>query len=427
MSRSAPFTLSTRTCKTVLWESDTNPNVDGLGSGVYRNPPTVANGSAYLATYNTPVHPGAFSVAAYGNRPPHFIMLCTIEPSVPRCHNGWINEFVALFLSGGTITTHSLGVNGAMFVRPRINGSWATPTAVTAANFAPAGASVVSVLQTASQADDFVVGGTGALYSIANTSSGWEPPLALTPTGLAPAGAPVAALNAFGVVSSYVVDNNGALEAVSWTSSAGWQGPVPLTAANFAPPGAQLVVGLRAGGLEGDVFAIGTDGALKYMAFNGTGWTGPHVLTATNFAPPGAPLAGALDVHGYYNIMTIGNDGKLYTDWDVTAQWSGATALTGAVAPPGGGLAAINAANVALEAYFVDNTGTINWLSNTGVSWTAPAAIGAAGVAEPGGGVSVAIENGNQVDLFAVSATSTSGALESTNNGSGWSALVALP
>lgn len=161
------------------------------------------------------------------------------------------------------------------------------------------------------------------------------------------------------------------------------------------------------------------------MAFNGTIWSGPYVLSSINFAPPGAPEAGALDVHGYFNIMTVGNDGKLYTTWDVTPLWSGETALTSAsFAPPNAVLSVINANN-ALNVFVVDNTGTVQTLSNAGVSWSGPTAIGA-NSATPGDEVEVAIE-GSQLDVATISGTAPSGVLESSNSGSGWSTPVPLP
>jgi hypothetical protein len=415
-----------------LWWSEALPT-DHMGSGVYWNPPTVVNGKVYVATYFTgpkkvngvlvgdTFHTNSFAVQSYGPRP---VWSVPLKCAVLNCGD----PLLIGSPGNGIMLAGNVAINGALHARARTNGSWPQPSAVTATNFAPPGAGVAFTLQTSSQADTFVVNNNGALYSIAKTSSGWQPPVALTPTGLAPAGAPVAAVSTWGNVSAYVVDTTGALEGVLWTPSGGWNAPVAVTAANYAPPGAQLAVGVRSGALELDVFSVGTDGALKYMAYSNLTWSGPHILTATNFAPPGAPVAGALDVHGYFNIMTIGNDGKLYTDWDVTPQWSGATALTGAnFAPPGASLAAINAGNAALEAFLVNSSGTINWMYNTGASWTSPAAIGRTGLAQPGAAIGAAIENGNQVDVFAVSATANSGVVESVNSGSGWSTPVALP
>jgi hypothetical protein len=285
---------------------------------------------------------------------------------------------------------------------------------------------VAVALQTATQLDTFLVSTTGALNLVADTSSGWQSPVARTGASVFPPGAPVAALSQGGQTSAFAIDANGALEIVWWNPVLGWLGPTVLTASHYAPAGGNLATGVRANG-EIDVFSVGTDGALKYMAFNGTTWSGPFVLSSTNFAPPGAPLAGALDVHGYFNIMTIGNDGKLYTDWDVTPLWSGVTALTSAsFAPLGGRLAAINYNNTSINAFLVDNTGTIQTLSNAGVGWNGPTAIGTS-LARPGTQVSVVLENVTQLDVFAVAAIANSGVIESVKSGTSWSTPANLP
>ena len=103
--------------------------------------------------------------------------------------------------------------------------------------------------------------------------------------------------------------------------------------------------------------------------------------------------------------------------------WSGPTALTATgIAPPGSNVSAINVNNTSLDAFIVDQTGTINALSNTGLSWVGPSPISSAQVAIPGASTSPLL-NGSQVELFTVAVGTL---LESVNSGGTWLAPVPL-
>lgn len=130
-------------------------------------------------------------------------------------------------------------------------------------------------------------------------------------------------------------------------------------------------------------------------------WSGPVVLSAANFAPPGAPIAAAGDIHGFLNAFTVGNDGALYTKWDATPLWSGPTALTAtAFAQPGSNLAAVRFKNSQwLNVVLVDNTGTIEMLTNPGLAWQGPTAMGRAGMFNAGASVAEALQGTNQVHV----------------------------
>jgi hypothetical protein len=328
-------------------------------------------------------------------------------------------------VSGSTsvIRTSSLTVaaDGAAYYRSQQNGLFQDPAAITSAGFAPPGAATAGGRQTATQFDAFVVANDGKLYMMAATNGGpFQAPTPLTAGGFAPPGAALATAAQGGQLGVAVVDNTGALKINWWNPVFGWLGPVAVTGANYAPPGAAVTVGMRASG-ELDTFSIGSDGALKYMAFYGGLWTGPWALTLGNFAPPGAPVATANDVHGYLNVFTIGNDGALYTKWDCTALWCGATALTATgFVPAGGYVSAINFSNGSLNAFVVDQTGTIDVLSNAGLSWHGPSAVSNPNTSVPGAATSASLEGSSQLDLFAVS---TAGRfLETVNVGGSWTA-----
>ena len=318
----------------------------------------------------------------------------------------------------------SAGADGALYTRAIQDGAYSGPVALTAGGFAPTDAAIASGQQTSTQTDAFVVANDGKIYVTASVNDAWQAPSALTPAGLAPPGATMATASQGGQLGVAVVDKSGKLEVVSWTAAHGWVGPVAVTAANFAPPGAALSIGTRASG-ELDTFAIGTDGALKYMAYVAGAWSGPYTLSVAGFAPPGAPVATAVDVHGFLNVFTIGKDGALYTKWDATALWSGPTALTAtAFAPPGGNVSAIKFANQSINAFVVDQTGAIDVLSNAGTAWKGPAAISAVNTAPPGGSLSSVVDTSSNLELFSVAAVG--GILESIETGATWSAPMPL-
>jgi hypothetical protein len=163
------------------------------------------------------------------------------------------------------------------------------------------------------------------------------------------------------------------------------------------------------------------------MAYTAGVWSGPYPLTLGNFAPPGAPIATAADVHGFLNVLTVGNDGALATKWDCTPLWCGTSALTGTgFAPPGAAVSAVNFNNQSLNVFVVDANGALDVLTNPGLGWQGPNAI-AANIAQPGAAMDVSVESSTQLDVFALSASADSGIVESINTGSGWSAPVALP
>jgi hypothetical protein len=354
---------------------------------------------------------------------------CIPRYQVPKAGRFWL-----LFPTGlgancnsSLCTLFHVGADTTFYARTLQSGSWTSPVALTSTGFAPAGASGGASPQTASQSDGFVVGNDGKLYTTSSTSNGpWQSPTPLTSANFAPPGASLATATQGGQLGVAVVDNSGKLEINWWNPVLGWLGPVAITGANYAPPGAGVIIGRRANG-ELDAFSIGTDGALKYMAFGGGVWSGPWLLTLGNFAPPGGSVATAVDVHGFLNVFTIANDGALYTKWDCTSLWCGATALTRTgFAPPGGNVSAINFNNQSINAFLVDGTGALDVLSNGGLGWQGPTVI-AANIAQPGAAVGAGIQSPTQLDLFAVANASPSGLVESINTGAGWSAPVALP
>jgi hypothetical protein len=315
----------------------------------------------------------------------------------------------------------AVGSNGAVFSRAFDNGLYSDPVAVTATGFAPTDARVAIGQQTTNQADGFLVGNDGKVYMTAETGTGaWQAPVALTASNFASPGANLVTATNAGQLGVFLVDRVGKLQAIWWNSLLGWLGPVALTPANYAPAGAALAMGTRSNG-ELDAYAVGGDGSLKYLAFNGIAWSGPTSLTVSGFAPPGAPVTAALDVNGFMNVMTVGNDGAIYTKWDLTPLWTGPTALTTAgFAPLGADVEAINFSKKSLDAFVVDTTGAVEVLANPGTGWTT-SAISAPSVATPGGVTSPALEGTGQLDVFA--GASIGGFLEAVNTGSTWSSF----
>ena len=366
----------------------------------------VGNNNINLSVLN----PG--SLVAYSRRP-------SLPPSTKTGSISIVRQ------SGATNSLISLGADGAVYVRSTVNGVAQTPVALTGANFAPPSAGVVVANKTATESDGFFVGNDGKVYVTSETNDGaWQAPTPLSRAGLAAPGAQVTTALPDGLLAVFVVDTAGALQGIWWSPTFGWLAPVALTAAGFAPSGAALAAGTRSNG-EVDVYTIGSDGALKFMAFTGVSWVGPLVLTVTNFAPPGAPVAAALDVHGYMNVFTIANDGGLYTKWDLTNLWSGPTLIPPAgTFPVGARLSAVNFNNTSLDVFAVDNTGAIDMFANAGLGWVGPTALAPAGSASPGAPTGASLQGTNQLDLFAVG---VGGIVESVNTGTGWSAFTPQP
>ncbi|HVW29455.1 MAG TPA: neprosin family prolyl endopeptidase [Polyangiaceae bacterium] len=333
---------------------------------------------------------------------------------------------IQAFANGSRTTTSSIvvGENGAVYSRSVQGGAWGNPTAISATNIAPAGAGVATGALSSTQTGVFLVGNNGSVYVTTQTNGGaWSAPSTLTAANFAKPGALLSTGTPAGQLTVFVVDTAGKLESIAYNPSTGWAAPVARTAANFAPSGAPLAVGTRANG-ELDVFAVGSDGALKYIFYNIGIWGGPLSLTSAAFAPTGAPVAAALDVHGYLNVLVVGNTGALYTDWDVTPAWSGATAVTAlGFAPPGAGVSAINFNNQSLNAFVVDNNGTVNALSNSGTAWQGPTGI-ATYATVPGAPVSTVLQGTNELDVFTSAPGAPNGVIESIDTGGAWSTVA---
>jgi hypothetical protein len=319
----------------------------------------------------------------------------------------------------------SFGSDGALYDRQITyasgTGVRSEPLALTAGSTAPSGAAIATGAQSSTQLDVFYVGNDHKVQYVWEQNDGaWQAATDLPgqPSNLAPPGAHLATANASGQLGVAVVDNNGAVDILWWNPLLGWLGPAPITGTNYAPPGATLALVWRYPN-ELDLFAIGSEGAVKFMAFNGTNWSGPTYLTLGSFAPPGGGVATAFDVHGFLNVLTVGNDGNLYTKWDSTNLWSGPTALTGG-AVPGGGVSAVNLNNSSLNVFYVDTAGNLNVMANGGSSWAGPSTA-ASNIAAPGAPSAMASESSSQEDVFFVQ--NGLGVSEYTNFGS----LVMLP
>ncbi|HLK36078.1 MAG TPA: hypothetical protein VKU41_04950, partial [Polyangiaceae bacterium] len=409
----------------VLWSTQTRQiDNQALGAGSTYNPPTVFNGHVYAGNGSA----GAGSVTAYALIQLEAVAWCK---TCPHPFPWWIPRFhVPRYpLVEGPVfhigPWWGIGADGGVFYRVQQNGAWPAATELTAPGFALAGGDFHVAAKTTTETDAFLIANDRKLYASTQTNFGpWQAPTALTPANFV-AGAPLDTISAGGQLGVVTVDTNGALEVVWWNPVLGWESPAVVTAAGYAPAGAAVAVGTRASG-EIDAFSIGSDGALKYMAYTSGIWSGPYVLSATNFAPAGGAVATATDVHGYLNAFTVANDGALYTKWDCTALWCGPTSLTAtAFAPPGGHVSAINFNNASMNAFLVDNTGSVNTLVNAGLGWAGPSVV-AANLAQPGAPTQPVAESTTQLDVFALATGVASGMVESINTGSGWSAPVTL-
>jgi hypothetical protein len=329
--------------------------------------------------------------------------------------------------------TFAFGTNGALYDRSVSyasgTGIWSEPQGLTSTGVAPAGAgvaAVATVLGSTPVADVFFVGNDQKVQYVTESNDGaWSAAADLPgqPTGFAPAGAPVVAIWYGGQLGVFLIDNTGALQIQWWNPVLGWLGPVALTAGGYAPLKAALATGVRGNG-ELDVYVIGSDGGLKYMAFNGTAWAGPISLTLGGFAPPGGGVSAAPDVNGFLNVFTFDNNGALESKWDCSPLWCGPVVLTAtSAAPAGARVSALQYAGLGLGAYYVDGSGNVALLSNPGTGWRGPQTI-AAGVGQAGAWTALATEP-SQLDLFF--SQKTLGLSEAKWNGSSWSGAVLLP
>lgn len=177
-----------------------------------------------------------------------------------------------------------VGDDGALRVLWEVDEhTWSTPLSLTAAGFAPAGASVAAAQQTPNdQLDVFVVADDGSLQLVWEVDNGqWKPPIALSPPGFAPPGAPLVAVRQFPLdqLNVFVVGNDGALH-VTWVEGEGnWQGPAALGPAGLAVPGAHIGAHTLGQQSRLDVVVPGADHRLYVFTVHDAGaWQGPAAL-----------------------------------------------------------------------------------------------------------------------------------------------------
>jgi hypothetical protein len=237
-----------------------------------------------------------------------------------------------------------------------------SPVEISPAGFAPAGALLQSIKQSADQANVFAAGLDGAIWTTWETGNGpWRDnrvrngvpwaPARITPQNLVTPGIPLACgkqRNEQGdeQLDVFFVDTNGFVY-VTWERGNGaWTdgqdnrpGPAQISSKLF-PPGANLAAA-RQKENQLDLFVIGSDGAIYLMFVIGleNSWSDPIRVTPPGLFPPGAPLIAVKQNDIQLNVFAVDNWGTIQTTWEVNdSAWTDGLAGHGnpvAVSPVG--------------------------------------------------------------------------------------------
>jgi hypothetical protein len=339
------------------------------------------------------------------------------------------NEQPSALAYGGHTEEESNAAYGALSAGPSstLVQSFSTPALV----FPPGGPVAATYVNNANETQVFAIGLDGQLYAF-SIENGEGP----TPIGQAGAtvGTGIAVseqfgAGGFGVYDLFVVGVNNQLQVYSNDIYGDWSGPVGISPEGVVALGSGLAACQQFGVPDQtDVFVVDITGTLVvyWKKGNKPGWKGPHAISAPNFAPTGAPIAVCLRNSTQTDVFVIDSAGRLNVASVVGAgvAWSGPSAISAAIFPPGANLAASQqfGLNNQTDVFVVDNGGRINvfWAEGVG-EWSGPNEIGAAGLAKPGAPL-IAMEqlgSDNQIDLLCAG---NDGQIHlfCTKNGSAW-------
>jgi hypothetical protein len=305
----------------------------------------------------------------------------------------------------------------------------------------PPGSATATAIQTGNQLDVFNVGRDGAAYVTWQVGSGqWSDgmnghpyPARITPSITVP-GAFIAAANQGGPnqVDAFVAGKDGGVY-VTWVVGSGhWSDGTPGNAppARITPLGVMPAGGCLATAAQGsnqlDVFYVGNDGGVYVTWVVGGGhWSDgtpgnppPARITPANVAVPGTCVAANHQTSNQLDVFYVNrNDRGVWVTWVVgTGIWTDGVGSHGSparitppqVADPKAALASALQTSNQLDVFYpgLDGAVHVTWVVGVG-HWSdgtpgnpGPAPITPTDVTSPIGGVSVANQTANQLDVF---------------------------
>jgi hypothetical protein len=203
------------------------------------------------------------------------------------------------------------------------------------------------------------------------------------------------------------VDSTGKLGLVWKANNSVWKGPIALSGPGLLSPRGKIAIANNPVNNQLEAFFVGNDGAI-YVTWkaNNKAWFEPARITAPGITKPGGDLVAVFNPqNNLLEVLFIDNGGKLNAVWKVqNGSWSAPAAISGPIAPPGGGVAAVFNPPKQIEAVFVGNDGAVYlaWKANNG-AWTKPAAISPAQIAKAGAAVTMTFNPpSNQLEAFFV-------------------------
>ena len=197
--------------------------------------------------------------------------------------------------------------------------------------FFPAGAPISVVSRAPNVIDLFVTGNDGVVYTSGWTSNSdrsglnnnWRPI-----GGFFPAGTPVEAVTrSANNIDLFVTGYDGVVYTSGWTSNSDWSGSHnnwrPI--GGFFPAGALVAAVCRTPN-NIDLFIAGNDGVVytNWWA-SGSDWSGinNNWQPLGGVFPPGNPVAATSTGLGRMDLLIVGNDGFVYTNfWRSDKGWS---------------------------------------------------------------------------------------------------------
>jgi hypothetical protein len=205
------------------------------------------------------------------------------------------------FPVGTQLDVFAVSTGGTVwFSRSTSGGAWDTMAAVSSPGVLPETGFLATGLRNTNQLHVFFVNNSGTLvsYSVSGTGTIWTGPTTIA-ANFAPPGAPLATgrqgvtANTTNQLDVFAIGTDGALKVVWAVDGGGWNGPLNLTATGVAPGGGRVVTG-RQGTDQLDVFYVGGNSLVDGVAVVNQGfWSAPFILHSTGFALPGSALSTA--------------------------------------------------------------------------------------------------------------------------------------
>lgn len=275
-------------------------------------------------------------------------------------------------------------------------------------------------------------GQLGLVWKVNNSI--WKGPVFLSAPNFLPQSAHISVANypLNNQLEAFYAGNDGAIYVSFKANNGVWSEPIRLTAPNTMRAGGNLSAVYYPPNNQLEVLFIGADGALNVLwKAQNERWNPPARISAPNLAPSGSGISAAFyPLNNQLEALFAGNDGGIRVAWKSNNDaWNAPVGISPPnITPAGAGIALqYYPPNNQFEAFFVDNSGTVNvlWKAQNG-AWNRPVGISPPQIGIPGKSIVASFyPPNNQLEVFTIGENGAVNLLWKAQNSS-WKPLVNL-